>query len=156
MKEIPTYELDKYLKDVKPGQLDEYFKKNSEYMANAKKSFSYYMKDVIEKKNINLGKRKIKLKDIYLLAGVSETYGEKVMNMTSHSTNRDLIIRFCIAGRFDISEVNTALKLYGMSPLYSKNKRDACIIVAINNRKYDLFDIDDMLEQRGLEKLSKD
>lgn len=51
---------------------------------------------------------------------------------------------------------NTALKLYDMKPLYAKDKRDACIIVAINNRKYDLGDIDEILEKQNLTKLSKD
>ena len=122
---------------------------------NSDKSFSYYMKDVIAQKNITLKNHKMCLKDIYLLAGVSETYGEKVLNMEKHTKNRDLIIKFCIAGRFGLNEINTALKLYGMNPLYAKDKRDACIIVAVNNKKYDLFEIDDILEKQGLNKLSK-
>ena len=48
------------------------------------------------------------------------------------------------------------VKLYGMQPLYAKDKRDACMIVAINNRKYQLFEIDDMLVEQGLKKLSPD
>ena len=76
--------------------------------------------------------------------------------MEKHTKNRDLIIRFCVAGHFMVNEINRALKLYGMNSLYAKNKRDACIIVAINNRKYNLFEIDDLLEQQGLKKLSKD
>lgn len=95
-------------------------------------------------------------KDIYSFAGVSESYGEKILNMEKHTKNRDLIIRFCVAGRFQLNEINTALKLYGMKPLYAKDKRDACIIVAINNRKYDLGDIDDMLVKNGMLKLSAD
>ena len=31
-----------------------------------------------------------------------------------------------------------------------------CIIVAVNHRKYDLGDIDEMLENQGLMKLSKE
>ena len=56
---------------------------------------------------------------------------------------------------FQLNEINTALKLYEMKPLYAKDKRDACIIVAVNHRKYDLGDIDEMLENQGLMKLSK-
>lgn len=43
-----------------------------------------------------------------------------------------------------------------MKPLYAKDKRDACIIVAVNYRKYDLGDIDEILENQGLTKLSKE
>lgn len=63
----------------------------------------------------------------------------EILNMDSHTKNRDLIIRFCIVGRFTLDEINRALKLYGMSPLYAKDKRDACIIVAVIRKKYDLF-----------------
>lgn len=156
MKEKATNELDEILKSMKPDDLNKYYKENNDYIANAKKSFSYYMKDVLARKNITLVNHKMCLKDIYSIAGVSESYGEKIMNMEKHTKNRDLIIRFCIAGRFSLNEINRALKLYGMSPLYAKDKRDACIIVAVNNRKYDLFEIDDILEKQNLLKLSKD
>ena len=50
-----------------------------------------------------------------------------------------------------------------MKPLYAKDKRDALaakygeiiIIVAVNHRKYDLGDIDEILENQGVTKLSK-
>jgi len=42
-----------------------------------------------------------------------------------------------------------------MKPLYAKDKRDACIIVAVNHRKYDLGDIDEILENQRLTKLSE-
>ena len=92
----------------------------------------------------------------YLFNCRRESYGEKILNMEKHTKNRDLILRFCIAGHFLLDEVNRALKLYGMNPLYAKDKRDACFIVAINNRKYELFEIDDMLERQGLKKISKE
>lgn len=85
---------------------------------------------------------------------MTESYGSKILTMEKHTKNRDLIIRFCIAGHFLLGETNRALKLYGMSPLYAKDKRDACLIVAINNRKYDLFEIDNLLEEHGLPQLS--
>lgn len=36
-----------------------------------------------------------------------------------------------------------------------KRQADVCIIVAVNHRKYDLGDIDEILENQGLTKLSK-
>ena len=75
--------------------------------------------------------------------------------MEKHTKNRDPILRFCIVAHFQLNEINTALKLYEMKPLYAKDKRDACIIVAVNHRKYDLGDIDEILENQGLTKLSK-
>lgn len=149
MQEKPTYELDKELENTKPEQLAGYYKENGKYMPDDKKGFYYYMKDVIESKNILL-------KDIYHRADVTETYGSKILSGEKHTKNRDLILRLCIAGHFSLNEINRALKIYGMSPLYSKDKRDAAIIVAVNNRKYDMDEIDDILQQQGLDKLSKD
>jgi hypothetical protein len=149
MQEKPTDELNSILENTHPDQLSDFLKENSRFMADDKKGFYYYFKDVLDKKNI-------KLKDVYSFAGVSESYGSKILAMEKHTKSRDLIIRLCIAGHFSWDETNRALKLYGMTELYAKDPRDACLIVAINNRKYDLADIDDLLEQQGMKKLTVD
>ena len=147
MEEKSTYELDEFLKSMNPDQLIDYYRENSSYLADSKKGFYYYFKDVVESKNILL-------KDVYQMADVTESYGSKIVTMEKHTKNRDMIIRLCIAGHFQIQEINRALKLYGMSPLYAKDKRDVCIIVAVNNRKYDIYEIDTMLDSQGFKKLT--
>ena len=150
MNDKPTEELDKILENMKPSKLNGFINDNSDSMVNAEKAFYYYMKDKYLEK-------KIKLKDVYLLAGVSESYGGKILRMEQkHSDDRDLIIRFCLVGRFNRIETNRALTLYGMSSLYAKNPRDACIIVAINNRIFDLYEIDKILEEKGFNKITSD
>ncbi|MCR5106940.1 MAG: hypothetical protein K6B28_02145 [Lachnospiraceae bacterium] len=146
MNKIPTDELNDMLKDIKPEQVDEYLKANRKYLADDEKAFYYYMKDVLDEKNI-------KLKDVYSFADVSESYGSQIITMQKHTKNRDLIIKLCLAGHFNWEETNRALKLYGMSELYAKDSRDACLIVAINNRVYDIYEIDEMLTQRGFDRL---
>ena len=148
MQKIPTGELNKMLENTTPNKLDEYFRKNNKYMAEDGKAYYYYMKDVLNEKNI-------RLKDVYISAGVSESYGSKIISMEKHTKNRDLIIRFCIAGHFNWDETNRALKLYGLNELYAKDVRDACIIVAINNRIFDISQIDDILDEHGLKPLSQ-
>ena len=76
--------------------------------------------------------------------------------MEKTTKNRDVILKICLAGHFLLDEINTALKLYGMIPLYAKDKRDACIIVAVNNRIYDIDDVDEMLKKQSLDTLSKE
>ena len=149
MQEKSTNELDEMLENMKPSELSGFYKENSKYLADDKKAFYYYFKDVIESKNIML-------KDVYSFAYVSESWGSKIISTERHTTNRDLILRLCIAGHFTLEEINRALKLYGMTPLYAKDKRDASIIVAINNRIYDLSDLDDVLVKQGFSKLSAD
>ena len=149
MQEKSTNELDEMLENMKPSELSGFYKENSKYLADDKKAFYYYFKDVIDSKNIML-------KDVYSFAYVSESWGSKIISTERHTTNRDLILRLCIAGHFTLEEINRALKLYGMTPLYAKDRRDASIIVAINNRIYDLSDLDDVLVKQGFSKLSAD
>ena len=145
--EKSTYEVEELLSNMKPAELGSFYKENRSSMVDDKKAFYYYMKDITESKNIMF-------KEMYLFAGVSESYGEKIIRMEKHTKNRDLIIRLCIAGHLSLVEINKALKLYGMNPLYSKDKRDACLIVAVNNRIYDLYEIDNILEKQGLQILT--
>jgi len=147
MQEKPTYELDEMLKKTDPQSLSSYFKDNTKFLADAKKEFYYFMKDTIESK----GKL---LKDVYSFAGLNEKYGSKILSMEKHTKKRDVIIRLCVAGHFSLDETNRALKLYGMNPLYSKDKRDTCIIVAIHKKLFDLGSIDEILINQGYEKLS--
>lgn len=148
MLEKQTTELDKILENTKPEHLEDYYRENSSSMAEGK-AFYYYMKDTIESK-------RILLKDVYSFAGMTESWGGKILTMERHTKNRDVIIRLCVAGHFTLEETNRALKLYGMTELYSRVPRDSCLIVAIHNRKYDLADIDEMLENSDFKKLSVD
>lgn len=141
--EKSTFEVEEILKNMKPSELGSFYKENSHSMVDDKKAFYYYVKDIVEAKNIMF-------KDMYLQAGVSESYGEKIIRMEKHTKNRDLIIRLCVAGHFSVEETSKALKLYGMNPLYGKDRRDACLIIAINNRIFDLYKIDEMLEKEKL------
>ncbi|HCG60617.1 MAG TPA: hypothetical protein DEV97_11565, partial [Lachnospiraceae bacterium] len=83
MQKKPTDELNDLLADMKPNQLEGYFKDNEKYMADEKRAFYYYMKDVLEEKNI-------RLKDVYSFAGVTESYGSKIFTMEKHTKDRDL------------------------------------------------------------------
>ena len=147
MQRKPTDELNDLLENMKPDQLESYFKDNRKYMADEKKAFYYYMKDVLDEKNI-------KLKDVYSFAGVTESYGSKIFTMEKHTRDRDLILRFCFAGHFNWDETNRALKLYGFSDLYAKDPRDAVLIVAMNNRIYDLYEINEILFKHGFKRLT--
>ena len=145
----PTDELNSLLENMKPDDLDSYLSDNSKYLVEGPKAFYYYMKNVLDSKNI-------RLKDVYSFAGVSESYGSKIISQEKHTTDRDLIIRFCVAGHFTWDETSRALKLYGMNELYAKYPRDACLIVAIKNRLYSMSDIDELLLKQGFKKLTTD
>lgn len=149
LEQKPTNELNDMLENMKPSELDDYIKKNRQYLADDEKAFYYYMKNVLDDKSI-------KLRDVYIQAGLSESYGGQIIRIEKHTKNRDVILRLCIAGHFSWNETNRALKLYGMSELYAKDPRDACLILEINNRIFDIDEINDDLAEHGFSTLSKD
>ena len=51
MKEKSTFELNKQLENTKPQEINKYYKDNVDSL-NSKKSFYYYVKDVLAKKKI--------------------------------------------------------------------------------------------------------
>lgn len=144
----PTNELEQMLNTMNPNQLDDFYDDNSKYMSD-KKAFCYFMRDTIENKGL-------KKKDVYSFADISESYGEQLISMAKHTKNRDTILRLCIAAHFNVTEINRALKLYGMQPLYAKDKRDACLIVAINNRVFSFVDLNELLIEHGFKPLTKE
>ena len=122
MKEKSTYELDEMLQKIEPDKLEHYYKENDDHMADTKKAFTYYMKDMIKRKNVINGNRNLRYKDIYSFSGVSESYGEKILNMEKRTKNRDLILRFCIVAHFQLNEIK---------PLYAKDKRMITIALIV-------------------------
>ena len=92
----------------------------------------------------------IQQQDIFLAADLSERYGYKLISEEKHTTSRDTILRICLAARFDEIETDEALTLYGMAPLHVRNPRDVAFIVAINNRIFDIHDVDAILRENNL------
>ena len=88
--------------------------------------------------------------EIFLAADLSERYGYKLISEEKHTTSRDTILRICLAARFDEIETDEALTLYGMAPLHVRNPRDVAFIVAINNRIFDIHDVDAILRENNL------
>ena len=50
----PTNELNEILENTKISQLDGYIMENRQYLANAEKTFYYYMKEILDQKHIKL------------------------------------------------------------------------------------------------------
>jgi hypothetical protein len=60
-----------------------------------------------------------------------------------------------VAAHCNWQEMNRALKLYGFNELYAKNSRDACIIVALNERIFDPARLDEILMEHHFEPLKE-
>ena len=80
-------------------------------------------------------------------------YGYRVLNGTKHTTNRDLILRICLAMGMNLDDIQKALKLYNMRLLDESLFRDEIIIACIVTGK-SVVDIDILLSKAGEKPLS--
>ena len=128
------------------SKIQDYIDKNSDSIFMDELAFSEYMKDMFRIKGYTQ-------QEVFLRADMPERYGYKIISMEKHTVQRDVIIRLCLASEFDKAETNRALKLYGLSELYSKVPRDAVIIVAINSKIRNIDEVNDLLKKNGFNEL---
>lgn len=127
------------LKSTSPGGLKEYFQEN---FREGEPTFYNYMDELLEQKGL-------KRQDVLIKANLSQKYGYKLLTGESHTTDRDKILRICLAMKLNLKETQRALKLYGMNELYPKVKRDVLLIVAIGQRVCDIDQVNEMLTAEG-------
>ena len=143
---LSTEYLENILKQSRSRELGKFLKQNEKEMLDDERPFTVYMRQVLKK-------NKVSQHDMFMTAGITDSYGYKVISMEKPTKNRDLIIRLCLAAHMELVEVNRALKLYGMAPLYAKISRDAALIIAFNTHMYNMADVDDMLVEYGFDTL---
>ena len=141
-----TGELDKVLGKLNPDRIADYLSEQAANLYAEENAFSAYLKEMIRKNGFTQ-------QEVFLRADMPERYGYKIISGEKHTVQRDVIIRLCVAAMLSLAETNRALKLYGCSQLYSRQPRDAVIIVAINHRIRDIDEINDLLKSNGFEPL---
>lgn len=135
-----TKELEGILLNAHSANVEQIFTENNYSFVN--KTFSDYFKDL-------LSQNKISQQKVFIDADISEKYGYKLISGEKHTNQRDILLRLCYAGKLNVEETNRSLILYGMSPLYARNKRDALLIVAFNDRVGDILDLNEYLIKNG-------
>lgn len=105
-------------------------------------SFGDFFRSTLLTKNITQ-------QTVFLNADIGEKYGYKLISGEKHTKQRDVIIRLCFAGEFTFNETQRALRLYGMSPLYARIKRDALLITAFNKHIGNIIDLNQYLKEHG-------
>jgi len=144
--ETTTDHLDELLESASAESLDRYLKTQVDHMIASDNAFGEYVKKLIREK-------KMIQKNVFLGAGIDEKTGYKYLSGEKHTSQRDIIIRICLASHMSLKECERALKLYGMSPLYAKVDRDAALIIAFNKRCYEIGDVNEILNRYHLEPL---
>ena len=143
-----TNNLENFLIQQKTKGLKKILKDNEDLFVDAeeRKKFSIYVRDLIAEKGMTQV-------DVAYKAGFSKSYGIKIIQGDTTINKKDAVLRVCIAAHFTLKETNRALKLCSLPPLYAKYKRDFVLMVAINEGKKTVEEVDEILEENDLEKL---
>lgn len=137
-----TNTLTEILKKTKPEDVDRYIDNNTEELFAEDRPFTVYMRTCVREKGL-------RFQEVFLRADISEGYGYKLISGEKRTRQRDTVLKLCLGAGFTLEETQRALKIYGMSPLYARFKRDAVLISAISAGKCELSDINRFLSLNG-------
>ncbi len=143
MQEKDTNDLENVLGKTHLADYDSYVQKNKASLLSESNSFSTYVKEKIAEKGITQ-------QAVFLKADVPERYGYKLLSGEKHTKQRDVILRICCGADFTLHETQRALKKYGMAELYAKDKRDALVMIAFNEKPGSIIEVNTMLKKHGL------
>lgn len=143
MKKKSTDELEHILGQTSTANIRDYLETNAESLLEEERPFSAYMHEMIRK----YGKTQ---QEVFLMADMPERFGYKLLSEEKHTKQRDYIIRICYAVGMSLEETQKALKLYGMAPLYARIAKDAVLMIAFNQHKGTILDVNAMLAAHNL------
>ena len=146
MKEKNTKELNEVLGKTHLSDFEKYCAENKESVSDNSEAFSIYVKNLLQEK-------KLTQQYVFLQADIPERYGYKLLAGEKRTLQRDVILRICYAAKFSLAETQRALKKYEMPELYAKVPRDALLMIAFNERPGSILDVNDLLNQKGLQPL---
>lgn len=146
MKEKNTKELNEVLGKTHLSDFEKYCAENKESVSDNSEAFSIYVKNLLQEK-------KLTQQYVFLQADIPERYGYKLLSGKKRTRQRDVILRICYAAKFSLAETQRALKKYEMPELYAKVPRDALLMIAFNERPGSILDVNDLLNQKGLQPL---
>lgn len=146
MKEKNTKELNEVLGKTHLSDFEKYCAENKESVSDNAEAFSIYVKNLLQEK-------KLTQQYVFLQSYIPERYGYKLLSGEKRTRQRDVILRICYAAKFSLAETQRALKKYEMPELYAKVPRDALLMIAFNERPGSILDVNDLLNQKGLQPL---
>ncbi|NLW70011.1 MAG: hypothetical protein GX061_02880 [Eubacteriaceae bacterium] len=145
MENQSTTQLLEQLKKTDIDDMKPYFKALN-YQAYF--GFSDFIEDM-------LAQRGMSKQQLFIEANLPQKYGYKLISGEAHTIRRDKILRLLLALKPDFKQMQRGLSLYGMNPLYAKNKRDAVIILCIERGIYTAEKINGFLSENGLETIKE-
>lgn len=86
-------------------------------------------------------------------SGISRNYIYNILSGERSNPGRDKIIAICIGLGATFSQINKALEIAKLSPLYPRDERDARIAISVNQGVRTVTDINLLLEKNSLKPL---
>ena len=141
-----TDELEKQLEHTHTDGLRDFLEENSEEMLKEEREFMRYM-------NEKLKEKKISKQEVFLRADISQGYGYKLLTEEKVTKQRDVILRICYAAGFTLAETQQALKIYHFETLYARDRRDAILMICLNDRPGGIIEVNKILADNGMSPL---
>lgn len=138
-----TDELEHILGQTTASGVEAFLSENAEDLLSDAKPFSTYMHQMLRK----YGKTQ---REVFLQADLPDRFGYKLLSEEKRTKQRDYILRICYAAGMALEETQKALKLYGMAPLYARIPRDAVLMIAFNQHKGSVLDVNALLSTHKL------
>lgn len=143
MNKKSTEELEHILGSTTCSGAEDYLRDNAQSLLDEGRPFSAYMHRMLRK----YGRSQ---QQVFLQADFPERFGYKILSEEKHTKQRDYILRLCYAAGMDLEETQRALILYGMAPLYARIPRDAVLMIAFNQRRGSILDVNALLAANKL------
>lgn len=147
MAELDTSKLEQILKSTHTRDYNKYVEENSKSMIGMSNDFTEEIHRILLEKRISQ-------RELFTRAGLSESYGYKLLSGQKTTRKRDVILRVLIASECTLEQTQRMLRKYGLPELYAKVNRDALLMMGINEKKT-IAQINALLLKNKLEKLEE-
>lgn len=138
-----TSELENILGQTSAAGIENFLTQKAQELMRSHRPFSDYIHEMLRK----YGKTQ---QEVFLQADLPERFGYKLLSGEKHTKQRDYILRICYAIGMNLEETQRAITLYGMAPLYARIPRDAVLMIAFNQHKGTVLDVNALLSDHKL------
>ena len=126
-----------------PQQIEQFLQEHADSFLTPNRPFSEYVHQILRQNAMTQ-------QEVFVRADIPERYGYKLLSEEKRTKQRDYILRICYAAGMTLEETQKALTLYGMAPLYARIPRDAVLMIAFNQHKGTVLDVNALLSAHKL------
>lgn len=103
--------------------------------------------------NEYIAKHRLKASEIVEKSQLAREYAYQILNGRKKNPSRDKLLALCLGAEMPLKDIQRTLKLSHLGILYSKNVRDAVIIVCIHHNIYEINKINEYLQEKNCKPL---